>query len=113
MDLAFQAQMERVKQNDKSASDLFRHALDFEIKAIMELKGQEIQPTYSVLHRSAAQLALDCQEYKLARFLAAKGLGSDKIHEEIAEELSDVIIAAIDNIQNKKEESIDGQIRVW
>ena len=43
----------------KSAKGLFEQALEREIAAIGAL-DEYIVPTFSVLHRSAATLALDC-----------------------------------------------------
>ena len=56
--------------------------------AIRELGGP-IEPTHSVLHRSAAWLALDCGNPRLAEKFAAAGLAEEP-PDEIAEELRDV-----------------------
>ena len=90
MDLAMFGLMERKRGNDESALDLFKQALEYEQQAIAELKGEVIQPTHSVLHRSAATLALDCGETRLAEQLAARGLAEDAPW-EIAEELREVM----------------------
>ncbi|MCL4203791.1 MAG: hypothetical protein KJ000_14920 [Pirellulaceae bacterium] len=44
----------------------------------------------SVLHRSAASLALNCEEYRLAEKLLAVGLAGDP-PPEIAEEMRDLL----------------------
>ncbi len=81
MDLAASGVHERMRGNHKGATKFFAEALDFELKALSELKAP-IQPTHSVLHRSATTLALDCGELRHAEKLAAKAL---------AEELRDVM----------------------
>ena len=84
MDLAELALIERLKGNSGESSTLFRKALDFELAAISELDG-EIEPTFSVLHRSAGTMALHCGEIRLAEQIAAKALSREP-PEEIAEE---------------------------
>ncbi len=90
MDFAARALMERMRGNVEDERTLFSQALKYERLAIAELKGKVIQPTHSVLHRSAATLALDCGETRLAEQLAARGLAEDAPW-EIAEELRDVM----------------------
>ena len=89
MDLAASGVHERMRGNHKGATKFFAEALDFELKALSELKAP-IQPTHSVLHRSATTLALDCGELRHAEKLAAKALAEEP-PEEIAEELRDVM----------------------
>ena len=99
MDLTALAFMERARGNAEKASELFESALECEIAAI-EALNEYIEPTFSVLHRSAATLALDCYQYRKAERLAAKALAQDP-PEEIAEELRDVLKQA--NVQIRKD----------
>ena len=87
-ELALVAQM---KGNKNEASDLFKQALNAELAAIKaaEMNGC-IEPTYSVLQRSAATLALDCNEIRWAERIVAKALAQDP-PPEIAEELRDLL----------------------
>ena len=48
------------------------------------------EPTYSVMHRSTATLALDCQRWALAERLAQQALGRTP-PSEIAQELEEVL----------------------
>ena len=89
MDLTALAFMERARGNAEKASELFESALECELAAI-EALDEYIEPTFSVLHRSAATLALDCNQYRVAERLAAKALGQEP-PAEIAEELRDVL----------------------
>ena len=89
MDLAALAFMEKAKGNAESATGLFERALENEIVAISAL-DEYVEPTYSVLHRSAATLALDCNQYHKAGKLAEKALAKEP-PAEIAEELRDVL----------------------
>ena len=91
MDLAFFALRARRRGNEEEAVPMFKDALENELKALDELYkfGEVVEPTYSVLHRSAATLALDCEDWRLAEKLAAKALAEDP-PEVIAEELRDV-----------------------
>ena len=63
-------------------------ALDLEIAAIECLSNQH-GLAWSILHRSAATIALDCKEYRLSEKLASKALSGDA-HPEIINELRDV-----------------------
>ncbi len=90
MDLAELALIARLRGNVEEEIELSKQALDRELAAIKELKGSTIEPTFSVLHRSAGTLALRCHNYRLAEQIAAKALAEEPPH-EIAEELRDLV----------------------
>ena len=79
MDLAELALVERLRGNMEGAANFARQALESELTAIQELK-EPVEPTYSVLHRSAGTLALQCHEYRLAERIAAKALAQEPPH---------------------------------
>ena len=89
MDLTFFALRERRHGNEAKALPLFRQALQLEIAAIDTL-DEYIEPTYSVLHRSAATLALDCNELRKAEQLAANALAKEP-PEFVADQLREVL----------------------
>ena len=89
MDLAELALIERMRGNTEGASALFKQALELELAAIAELDGP-VEPTFSILHRSAGTLALHCNQVRLAEKIASKALANDP-PEEIAEELRDLM----------------------
>ena len=89
MEAAFQADQEQRLGKTEKANELYRHALDLELKAIREMT-EPVEPTYSILHRSAGWLAIDCSEIRLAEKLASKALAGDP-HPSIAEELRDLL----------------------
>lgn len=89
MEAAFFADQERRRGNRERATELFEQALDLELKALDEIT-EPVEPTYSILHRSAGWLALDCNQPRLAEKLASKALAGDP-HPKIAEELRDLI----------------------
>ena len=73
------------------ARALFERAFQSEAAAIAELeKHGRIEPNYSVLHRSAATLALDCGRPRDAEKIAAKALAEDP-HPAILPELREVM----------------------
>ena len=74
MEFADRADMERRQSNEKRAAEFFEQALEFELAAIAELCDQD-GLTWSVLHRSAGWLALDCNRPRLGR---ATGLQSPR-----------------------------------
>lgn len=89
MDLTFFALRERSQGNEQKALPLFHQALELELAAIDALE-EYIEPTYSVLHRSAATLALDCNNLRKAEQLAAKALAMEP-PDFVAEELREVL----------------------
>lgn len=88
MDLAAQAMTCRARRRDQEAVSLFKSALDNELAAFKA--ARPVEPTRSVLLRSAATLALQCRETELAEKLAAQGLSGDA-PPELAGELRDVL----------------------
>ena len=89
MEAAFFADQEQRRGNRERAAELFEQALNLELKALDEIT-KPVEPTYSILHRSAGWLALDCNQPRLAEKLASKALAGDP-HPKIAEELRDLL----------------------
>ena len=89
MEAAFFADQERRRGNQKRSEELFDQALDLELKALGEML-EPVEPTYSILHRSAGWLALDCNKPRLAEQLASKALAGEP-DSQIAEELRDLL----------------------
>jgi hypothetical protein len=91
MDLAEEAAVEQRHGNLEKAEKLFRDAYLNESKAAAALASHhEMEPTRSVLFRSAASLALDCREHRAAEKLIAQALSGDP-PAEIAAELRDLL----------------------
>ncbi len=89
MNAAFLADQERRRGNRERSQELFDQALNLELKALGEM-SEPVEPTYSILHRSAGWLALDCNQPRLAEQLASKALAG-KPDPRIAEELRDLL----------------------
>lgn len=89
MDLAELAFVARMRGNNEKAVALFSDALDAELAAIAAL-DEPIEPTFSVLHRSAGTIAFHCGQIRKAEQLAAIALAKDP-PPEIAEELRDLM----------------------
>ena len=92
MELAERALAKRAQGEAEESIALFEKALEEELRAIEELdrNNKIIEPTYSVLHRSAGTLALDCNQIREAERIVAKALSKNPPH-EIAEELRDLL----------------------
>jgi len=91
MDLAEAAMLARIKGDVERAAQLTRQAFVLERKAAESCANDPTyEPTRSVLHRSAATLALRCQEYREAERLIAVALSGDP-PAEIAAELRDLL----------------------
>jgi hypothetical protein len=92
MRLADQAEELRRRGEDAEATTRLRQALEHERRAA-ELAAPDLalEPTRSVLHRSAAALACQCGEYREAERLITTAL-SGTPPETIAEELRDLLL---------------------
>lgn len=90
MDLAELAMFARIRGDVTTAENLNRQALLCE-KEAADLHAQEsaVEPTRSVLYRSAASLALDCGETEMAERLIIIGLSGEP-PVEIADEMKDL-----------------------
>lgn len=90
MDLAEMAFIARLKGDLDQAVQLSRQAYEgeAEVARLMSAAGAT-EPTRSVFYRSAASLALNCNEFREAERLIAEGLAGDP-PEEIAEELREL-----------------------
>lgn len=89
MELAQQAFVARRRDDLATARSLAYRAFVLEKQAAEQ---SQTEPTHSVLHRSAATLALDCGEYREAERLVAAALAGTP-PEPIANELREVLAA--------------------
>ena len=90
-DLAIAAQR---RGNEEEALKLYSAAFNFERQAAQALSSKlDAEPTRSILHRSAATLALDCGQYRDAEILiceALRGMPPEGIGEELRDLLEQV-----------------------
>ncbi|MFZ4675666.1 MAG: hypothetical protein ACOYM4_08220 [Nodosilinea sp.] len=92
MDLAEQADLKRLRGDTAQVQELLRQALELEAEAAgMVANDVTAEPTRSVLHRSAAALAVECSEFSLAEKLIARALAGAP-PSDIAAELKDLFI---------------------
>ena len=92
MDLAEAAAIARLRGVPEQAAQLTRQAFEQETHAAALIAGTlDAEPTRSVLHRSAASLAIECGEVQAAERLIAIALSGNP-PPEIAEELKDLFI---------------------
>ena len=92
MDLAEAAFVAKLRGDLEQASLLTRQAFENEQAAAALIANQlDAEPTRSVLHRSAANLAVNCGELQAAERLIATALSGNP-PTEIAEELKDLFI---------------------
>lgn len=93
MEFADQAFVAKQAGQYEQANHLFFQAYDMERHAAeMVAPNIEAEPTRSVLHRSAATLAMDCGCLRDAERLVCIGLAGEP-PEEIAEELQELLEA--------------------
>jgi hypothetical protein len=91
MSLCESAAIARASRENARATELFRRAFELEREAAQAVAGEpDLEPTRSVLHRSAAALAIECGEYRAAEKLISAALAGDP-PDEIAEELRDLL----------------------
>lgn len=90
MDLAEQAFVAKLRSDYNSFTRLSREAFALEKQAADLLSTSTDEPNRSVLHRSAASLAIECNEWREAEKLIARALVGEPPF-EIAEELRDLL----------------------
>jgi hypothetical protein len=100
MDLAEMAFVAKLKGDPESAENLLREAYKKESDSAKLLVDEyDFEPTRSILFRSAASLAMECNDLQGAEELIAFGLSGNP-PEEIAEELRDLLEKV--NFQTRK-----------
>ena len=92
MEAAFFADQERKAGNEQKATPLFEQALQLELQALAATEKAE-GLWWSILHRSAGWLALDCGQPRLAEKLACAALAGDP-DPAMAGQLREVLTAA-------------------
>lgn len=91
MEFADQAFIAKLRGELGKATELTRKAFEFESKAAdLVINNLDLEPTRSVLYRSAASFAMNCGELREAERLVAQGLAGNP-PENIAEELRDLL----------------------
>lgn len=91
MEYADNAFAAKRQEEPERAAQMFRQAFECERKAAELVAAEDSpEPTRSVLHRSAATLALDCGEYREAERLIARALAGNP-PDEIAHELRSLL----------------------
>lgn len=92
MDLADQAVAAQRRKARDEATRLFKQAFERErAAAVLFVNDFDAEPTRSVLLRSAASLALDCQEYREAERLIAAALWGNP-PAELYDELRELLV---------------------
>jgi hypothetical protein len=106
MDLAEAAAVAQLRGAIEQAAQLTRQAFEQENQAAnLVASVLDAEPTRSVLHRSAASLAIECGELRAAERLIATALSGNP-PPEIAEELKDLFVQ-INLSQYLKRQGID------
>jgi len=91
MELAERATLAKLRGEVNTVSTLIREAFEEERRAAMQVVDEfELEPTRSVLYRSAASLAIECGENREAEKLIGTALSGNP-PEEIAKELRDLL----------------------
>jgi hypothetical protein len=95
MELVDQAVLARQRGDDVAVLEFSRAAFAKE-RAAADLVANEfdLEPTRSVLHRSAAVLALECHELRAAERLIGRALAGNP-PDDIANELRDLLLEEI------------------
>lgn len=91
MEFAGDAFLEKARGNEGKAKELYAKALGHEKNAAhLTEKMKQLEPTRSVLHRSAASMAMNCGEYREAERLIKTALDGNP-PQEIRRELDDLM----------------------
>lgn len=89
MEFVDQAMLEQRAGNQESAIKLFERATEYELAAIDSM-SEPAEPTYSVLHRSAASMAMNANQLRQAERIINKALAQNP-HPEIADEMRELL----------------------
>src|SRR5688572_15985684 len=98
MDLAGHAILARMRGQTDDAQKLFREAFDLEREVAHELALTDLEPSCSVIHHSAATLAVDCGEYREAEKLIGAALAGNP-PSSIAAELRELLMKVVPQLQ--------------
>lgn len=99
MDYTERALLAQRAGNSSDAENFFRQAFELESQAATLLADTTIEPSRSVLLRSAATLALDCDELREAEKLIATALAGDP-PDSIAQELRNLLMTILPKLQH-------------
>lgn len=98
MELASLAYLAKQRDELSEAQRLNREAYKLEREVAYELANTKIEPSRSVIHRSAASLAIDCGEIREAEKLIATALAGNP-PDEIASELRELMMQVLPQLQ--------------
>lgn len=80
------------REQSTERMSLLKKAFELECAAAAALRDQHsLEPSRSIIHRSAATLAMHARDYRAAERLAAEGIAGNDCPDEIAAELVEVI----------------------
>lgn len=91
MELSDQADIFRRESRHEDARTLYAEAFAAESLAAEET---DVEPSRSILHRSAAWLGIEAGLYREAEHMARRGLGFEGVPDDLAEDLMAVLLAA-------------------
>ena len=94
MDLAGQALLAKQLSKTDEAENLFREAFEIERRVALEVSESNLEPSRSVLLRSAATLAVDCGEIREAEKLISIALAGEP-PKAIARELRELLMQVV------------------
>lgn len=98
MNLAAEADLAKMRGQLQQAAKQYREAYEKELIVAQQLVPTTIEPSRSILHRSAAVLALECGEYRAAEKLIATALVGDP-PQAIASELRGLLLQIIPHLE--------------
>lgn len=97
MELANLAALARKRGDEQKALALFQQAFELEREVANLIAPTDLEPSRSIIHHSAATLALDCGEVRAAEKLIAAGLAGNP-PEAIAHELRALLMQVLEQI---------------
>lgn len=98
MNLAALADLDKMRGNHAEADDKYHRAFELELAVAQYLIDTDIEPSRSVILRSAASLAIDIGEYREAEKLIATALAGEP-PPSIASQLRDLMWKVLPQLQ--------------
>lgn len=90
MEYAGLADLAKQRGDREGAQELYLQAFEIESDVASELVDSTVEPSRSIIHRSAASLAIECSKFREAEKLISTALAGEPPF-EIAQELRDLL----------------------
>lgn len=100
MEYAGLAELAKQRGHNSEADKLYLQAYELESRIALQLANSTIEPSRSIIHRSAASLAIECGKYREAEKLISVALAGEP-PAEIVRDLRDLLWQILPVLRDK------------